>query len=51
MGRVGCVWHERPEPHTLSVDGRAADNPRLVARDRASGQGWRQNKFEEDWIA
>ena len=31
--------------HTRSMDGRAADNPRLAARDRASGQGWRQNKF------
>ena len=32
--------------HTRSVGGRAADNPRLAARVRASGQGVRQNNID-----
>ena len=32
--------------HTRSVGGRAADNSRLVARVRASGQGVRQNNLQ-----
>lgn len=35
-----------PYVRGLACDGRAADNPWLVARVRASGQGWRQNKFD-----
>lgn len=33
---------DRPHVHTLRTGGRAADNLRLVARVRASGQGWQQ---------
>ena len=32
--------------HARSVGGRAADNPRLVARGQASSQDGRQNKLE-----
>lgn len=45
---LGCRCSE-PLPPALAdgLDGRgrAADNPRLVARGQASSQGWRQNKF------
>ena len=36
---------ERPGAHGRARDG---SSPRLVARDRASGQGWRQNEYERN---
>lgn len=43
----GCWWAlSVAVSDARSVGGRTADNPRLVARVRASGQGWRQNKFD-----